>query len=75
MTTVTETVDIEAPTERVFSYVDDMRNVGWHMTDALLSRFGRCSETRSVCLSCARTRMRWSIGRDAARNQPRRRER
>lgn len=33
MTTVTEVVEIEAPAERVFGYVDDMRNVGWHMTD------------------------------------------
>src|SRR4029453_1540050 len=33
MTTVTEAVEIEAPAERVFRYVDDMRNVGWHMTD------------------------------------------
>jgi len=33
MTTVTEAVDIQEPAERVFGYVDDMRNVGWHMTD------------------------------------------
>lgn len=33
MTTVTESVAIEAPAEHVFGYVDDMRNVGWHMTD------------------------------------------
>jgi uncharacterized membrane protein len=33
MATVTETVDIQAPAERVFAYVDDIRNVGWHMTE------------------------------------------
>lgn len=33
MSTVTETVQILAPAERVFGYVDDMRNVGWHMTE------------------------------------------
>jgi uncharacterized membrane protein len=33
MTAVTEAVDIEAPAQSVFSYVDDIRNVGWHMTD------------------------------------------
>jgi hypothetical protein len=33
MSTVTETVEILAPAERVFGYVDDMRNVGWHMTE------------------------------------------
>jgi uncharacterized membrane protein len=33
MATVTETVDIQAPAETVFAYVDDVRNVGWHMTE------------------------------------------
>jgi hypothetical protein len=33
MTTVTEVVDIEAPAEAVFGCVDDIRNVGWHMTE------------------------------------------
>lgn len=28
-----ETVDIEASADDVFAYVDDMENVGWHMTD------------------------------------------
>ena len=34
MDTVTEVVDIWAPAESVFAYVDDIRNVGWHMTYA-----------------------------------------
>lgn len=33
MITVTESVDIQAAAERVFAYVDDIRNVGWHMTE------------------------------------------
>jgi uncharacterized membrane protein len=33
MITVTETVDIQAPAEGVFAYVDDVRHVGWHMTE------------------------------------------
>src|SRR5215468_9482714 len=33
MIKVTETVDIEAPAESVFAYIDDIRNVGWHMTE------------------------------------------
>jgi len=33
MITVTETVDIQAPAERAFAYVDDIRNVGSHMTE------------------------------------------
>jgi hypothetical protein len=33
MITVAETVDIQAPAEQVFAYVDDIRNVGWHMTE------------------------------------------
>ena len=33
MTTVSETVDIQAPAERVFAYIDDIRNLGWHMTE------------------------------------------
>jgi hypothetical protein len=33
MTTVTETRDIRASAESVFGYVDDIRNVGWHMTE------------------------------------------
>jgi len=32
MITITETVEIKAPAESVFAYVDDIRNVGWHMT-------------------------------------------
>lgn len=33
MITVTETVDIQALAESVFAYVDDIRHVGWHMTE------------------------------------------
>jgi len=33
MTTVTETRDIRASAESVFAYIDDIRNVGWHMTE------------------------------------------
>ena len=33
MIMVAETVDIQAPAEQVFAYVDDIRNVGWHMTE------------------------------------------
>lgn len=33
MITVTETVDIKASAESVFAYVDDIRNIGWHMTE------------------------------------------
>ncbi|PYN92358.1 MAG: polyketide cyclase [Candidatus Rokuibacteriota bacterium] len=33
MTTVSETVEIRAPAETVFAHVDDIRNVGWHMTE------------------------------------------
>ena len=33
MITVTETADIRAPAEDVFAYVDDIRHVGWHMTE------------------------------------------
>jgi len=33
MITITETVEIKAPAESVFAYVDDIRNVGWHMTE------------------------------------------
>jgi Polyketide cyclase / dehydrase and lipid transport len=33
MTTVTEAIDIDAPAETVFAYVDDIRNMGWHMTE------------------------------------------
>lgn len=32
MTTVSETVEIRAPVEAVFAHVDDIRNLGWHMT-------------------------------------------
>src|SRR4029453_839428 len=32
MTTLTETVQIRAPAETVFAHVDDIRNLGWHMT-------------------------------------------
>src|SRR4029453_2127239 len=32
MITVSETVDIRAPVETVFAHVDDIRNLGWHMT-------------------------------------------
>ncbi len=32
MKSVSETVQIRAPAEAVFAYVDDIRNVGWHMT-------------------------------------------
>ena len=33
MITVTEKAEIRAPAEDVFAYVDDIRNVGWHMTE------------------------------------------
>jgi hypothetical protein len=33
MRTVSEIVDIQVPAETVFAYVDDIRNVGWHMTE------------------------------------------
>jgi hypothetical protein len=33
MITVIETVDIQEPAERVFAYIDDIRNLGWHMTE------------------------------------------
>jgi hypothetical protein len=33
MIIVTKTAQILAPAERVFAYVDDIRNVGWHMTE------------------------------------------
>jgi hypothetical protein len=33
MTTVTHTRDIRAPAEGVFVCIDDIRNVGWHMTE------------------------------------------
>ena len=33
MITVTETADIKASAESVFAYVDDIRNIGWHMTE------------------------------------------
>jgi Polyketide cyclase / dehydrase and lipid transport len=32
MITVIESVEICAPAEAVFAYVDDIRNLGWHMT-------------------------------------------
>jgi uncharacterized membrane protein len=32
MITVSETVEIRAPAETVFAHVDDIRNLGWHMT-------------------------------------------
>jgi carbon monoxide dehydrogenase subunit G len=32
MITVSETVEIRAPAEAVFAHVDDIRNLGWHMT-------------------------------------------
>src|SRR4029450_6513710 len=32
MITVRETVEIRAPAEAVFAHVDDIRNLGWHMT-------------------------------------------
>jgi hypothetical protein len=31
--TLSEAVEIAAPADAVFAYVDDMKNVGWHMTD------------------------------------------
>jgi hypothetical protein len=33
MITVSETVEIRVPAERVFAHVDDIRNLGWHMTE------------------------------------------
>jgi hypothetical protein len=32
MTTLTETVQIRAPAKAVFAHVDDICNLGWHMT-------------------------------------------
>ena len=32
MIAVSETVEIRAPVETVFAHVDDIRNLGWHMT-------------------------------------------
>ena len=32
MITVSETVEIRSPAEAVFAHVDDIRNLGWHMT-------------------------------------------
>jgi Polyketide cyclase / dehydrase and lipid transport len=32
VTTVSETIEIRAPAEAVFAHVDDIRNLGWHMT-------------------------------------------
>jgi len=43
MITATETVDILAPAESVFGYVDDIRNVGWHMTErSSMAMMGSC---------------------------------
>ena len=33
MKTVSETVEIQAPAQEVFAHIDDIRNVGWHMTE------------------------------------------
>ena len=33
MISVVEGLDIRAPAEQVFAHVDDIRNVGWHMTE------------------------------------------
>ena len=33
MKTVSETVEIRAPAEKVFAHIDDIRNVGWHMSE------------------------------------------
>jgi len=33
MKTVSETVEIQAPAHEVFAHIDDIRNVGWHMTE------------------------------------------
>ena len=33
MKTVSETVDIQAPAQEVFAHIDDIRNVGGHMTE------------------------------------------
>ena len=33
MKTVSETVEIHAPAHEVFAHIDDIRNVGWHMTE------------------------------------------
>jgi len=33
MITATEMLEIRAPAEAVFAYVDDIRNLGWHMTN------------------------------------------
>ena len=32
-TTLSETVEIRAPAETVFAHIDDIRNLGWHMTN------------------------------------------
>jgi hypothetical protein len=36
MSTITETVEILAPAGRVFGYVEDIRNVGWHTSSSSL---------------------------------------
>jgi uncharacterized membrane protein len=33
-------IEINAPTEAVFSYVDDIRNTGWHMTKSSMPLMG-----------------------------------
>lgn len=33
MKTVSETVEIQVPAQEVFAHIDDIRNVGWHMTE------------------------------------------
>ena len=32
MTTLSETIEIRVPAESIFAHVDDIRNLGWHMT-------------------------------------------
>jgi hypothetical protein len=40
MKTITETVEIAARPEAVFSYADDIRNIGWHMTESSMPLMG-----------------------------------
>jgi len=40
MRTVTASSLIDAPTETVFRYVDDIRNTGWHMTKSSMPLMG-----------------------------------
>jgi len=63
MTTVTETVEILAPAERVFGYVDDMRNVGWtsRLTISIDYQLPRSSFWRVLGAVLAGPYSRWCL--------------